>query len=738
MKSHLPRSGLFKFFCDESDTRQDKRIERERMSDMKAASLVAEMTDEEKFSWLSGPIAVPFNGKPKPNGAIGSAGFFPAIHRLGIPSQQQSDASLGISNLGNVRPGDNATALPSSLLLGATFDVEIAFISGYLVGSEAKAKGFNVQLAGGANLIREPRGGRNFEYISEDPLLTGVIAGNSIDGIQAKKVASTVKHFAMNTQETGRVMANSVLNEAAMRESDLLAFQIAIEIGRPAAVMTGYNLVNGDYTSENEFLISKVLKGDWHYPGWVMSDWGAVHSTEKAIMAGTDAQSGANLDPEIFFGSPLRKAVEQGRVPQQRIDDAVHRQLRSLIAVGVIGNHSKQDNEEEIDYTKHKYIAQKIAEAGIILLKNEKQFLPFHKGIDKILVVGSNADIGVLAGGGSSAVSPIGSNFSEGVQFGDIEMPKVHQPSSPLNSIKTESGAHKVVFNTGENQEDVVREAKEASVVIFYAEEWRSEGRDAQGLSLPDNQDSLIAALARANANIVVILQTGGPVVMPWLNDVKAVISCFYPGTGGADAIAGVLFGRVNPSGRLPITFPACETQLPIPEQVDPDATTSMPGQPTKGEILNICYDLEGSDCGYRWYNREKLNPLFPFGFGLSYTSFEYQDFEVDTSDGNITALVTVTNTGTRSGADVIQLFIAHAGKYGFVPRLAGFQKVFLEIGESKTIKIKSERRLSARFDSTDNLWVIEGGQYDVSIARNANSLIRTISLDISPSKFAP
>ncbi|WP_312242538.1 glycoside hydrolase family 3 N-terminal domain-containing protein [Pantoea sp.] len=247
-------------------------------ADRKAERVVEEMTEDEKFAWLSAPMVIPSGGEPLPEEAIGSAAYYPAIPRLSIPALQQSDASLGISNLGDIRAGDNATALASSLLLGATFNPEMAERTGALVGREAFAKGFNVQLAGGANFIREPRGGRNFEYVSEDPLLTGVIAGHSVKRIQSQHVVATVKHFAVNAQETGRVVVSADISEAALRESDLLAFEIANAIGLPGAVMPGYKLVNGEWASGNAFLLNQVLKGEWRYPGWVMSDWVATHS----------------------------------------------------------------------------------------------------------------------------------------------------------------------------------------------------------------------------------------------------------------------------------------------------------------------------------------------------------------------------------------------------------------------------------------------------------------------------
>lgn len=376
-------------------------------ADEKADKVLKAMTEEEKFAWLSGPMAIPLDDETLPDGAIGSAAYYPGIPRLGIPAMQQSDASLGITALGDVRPGDNATALASGLLLAATFNPEMAERTGEMVGREAFAKGFNVQLAGGANLIREPRGGRNFEYLSEDPVLTGVMAGHSVRGIQSQHVVSTVKHFAVNPQETGRVVASSNLSESAMRESDLLAFEIANEIGQPGSVMPGYNLVNGEWATENTFLLNDVLKGDWHYPGWVMSDWGATHSAAKAALAGLDVQSGANLDQQVWFDQPLKDAVTAGEVPQSRIDDMVRRILRSLFTVGAI-EHPAQPHGD-IDYMAHRLIAQREAEQGIVLLKNSHQTLPLKRGAAKLLVVGAHADHGVLSGGGSSAVTPVGS-----------------------------------------------------------------------------------------------------------------------------------------------------------------------------------------------------------------------------------------------------------------------------------------------------------------------------------------
>ncbi|GAB7531145.1 glycoside hydrolase family 3 protein [Pseudomonas sp. 3A(2025)] len=709
------------------NTRDNLLLDNPSAPDERARALVAQMTQDEKFSWISGPMAIPVMGTEKPEGALGSAAFYPAIPRLGIPAMQQSDASLGVGNLGNVRPGDHATALPSSLLLGATFNPELAHESGALVGREARQKGFNVQLAGGANLIREPRGGRNFEYISEDPLLTGVLAGNSVAGIQSQKVVSTVKHFVANAQETGRVMVSSTMSEATLHESDLLAFQIAIEIGQPGSVMPGYNLINGDYACENAYLLNTVLKGQWAYPGWVMSDWGATHSTVKAALAGLDVQSGANLDDAHYFGEALRQAVASGQVAQARVDDMVTRILRSLIAVGALDDAAAP--AFPVDYSLHKLIAQRQAEQGIVLLKNADQALPLPQRAPRLLVIGAQADHGVLCGGGSSSVTPVGSVSLPGLDLMGMKVNKVYQPSSLLQAIKEESGAQQVDFLDGTDVALAVAQARISTAVIVVAQEWRSEGLDAEGLGLPDEQDALIKAVSAANSKTIVVLQSGGPVLMPWLDAVAGVLAAWYPGSGGAPAIAGVLFGRVNPSGRLPLTFPASEAHLPRPEQIDPQTTTSNPGMPRKGKIIPIDYDIEGSDVGYRWYAREGLEPLFPFGFGLSYTRFETRDAYI-TSATQYQVSATVKNTGEHAGATTLQIYVAKHGEDGFAKRLAGFQKTFLLAGEQAQVDVLLESRILARYQ--DGRLVIAPGDYTVWVANDASDETLGLSLHIA------
>ncbi len=684
----------------------------------RAAMVVAAMTQAEKFAWLSATLALP-DGKPAPTAeAIGSAGYYPSIPRLGIPAMQQSDASLGVTNPGNIRPGDQATALPASLLLGATFDPDLARETGTMVGREARAKGLNVMLAGGANLIRDPRGGRNFEYISEDPLLTGVMVGHSIAGIQSQHVVSTIKHFLLNAQETGRPVVSSDLGEAAMRESDLLAFQIGIEIGQPGSVMTSYNLVNGTYTAEDPFLISTVLKGDWEYPGWVMSDWGGTHSTAASTLAGLDAESGAQWAPDQFFAGLLADEVAAGRVPQSRIDNMIHRTLRSLFAIGVIDDPPRPGGP--IDFDAHRRVAQRAAEQGIVLLKNAGDVLPASAQIGRIVVIGGHAYCGVLAGGGSSQVTPDDCLQEPGVTILGEHLPRTYHPSSPVAAIQAMAAGAQVDYLDGHDVDEAAEAARGADLVLLFATEWRSEGLDAKGLSLPHAQDQLIDVVATAQPRTVVVLEIGGPVTMPWLAKVAAVLVAFYPGIGGGPAIANIVFGRVNPSGRLPCTFPASEEQLPRPCQLDPETTTSEPSEWRTHPIFHVNYNIEGADVGYRWFERNGFEPLFPFGFGLSYTDFVRSEIVAIPCNSGFKVAVTVTNRGSCAGADVLQVYVGRVGSVGFVHRLAGFRRVMLEAGEHRRVEIAVEPRLLAQFDVGQQRFMIAGGRYSVRVGRHA------------------
>ena len=375
--------------------------------DAKAAAVEAQMTDEERLQLLNGLFPVL---PPAPEGLTPAAGYVAGVPRLGVPPLAETDASLGVSNLGEIRKGDVATALPASLALAASFDPELAYRSGAMIGSEARAKGFNVMLAGGMNLTRNWYDGRNFEYLGEDPLLAGTMAGKSVRGIQSQHVISTIKHFALDSQESQSSLADVHISEAGQRESDLLAFEIAIEKGQPGSVMCAYNLVNSEYACANDHLLNGVLKHDWGYRGWVMSDWGAVHGVE-AFNAGLDQESGWQLDTTHWFDSPLKAEIAAGRVSKARVSDAVRRILRSIYAVGA----DQPRGDGTIDYEAHSAIAKQEAAEGIVLLKNDG-ILPLAASARSILVVGGYANAGVMSGWGSSQVRPVGGFAAEKFQ----------------------------------------------------------------------------------------------------------------------------------------------------------------------------------------------------------------------------------------------------------------------------------------------------------------------------------
>jgi beta-glucosidase len=724
--------------------------------DARADLVQAQMTRDEEYILVDG-----FLGNANPHGFHGpipnwmrpllpaGAGFVPGIPRLGIPALTESDASLGIANGGNMRPGDTATALPSSLLTAATFNPALAFEAGTLLGREARAKGFNVLLAGGINLAREPRGGRTFEYSGEDPLLAGIMVGESIRGIQSQFVISTIKHYAFNDQETARTAMSVGIGDAEARESDLLAFELAIERGDPGAVMCAYNRIHNIYACESQYLLTDVLKGDWGYHGFVLSDWGGVHSTADAANAGLDQESSNGSDPIDYFGAPLRQAVESGQVPVARLHNMVHRILRSMFASGLFDHPVVKG---PIDPVAGVATAQRDAEEGIVLLRNAAgrsgaPVLPLapEKKRQRIAVIGGWADRGVVSGSGSSQVYGLGHGPQLVVQMPahrriingqSWDMPRdwifLHAPA-PLDEIRKIAPRARLSYVDGNDIAKAVAAAKKADVAIVFAYQYIAEGFDLPDLSLPGNQDALIAAVAAANPNTVVVLETGGPVTMPWLDRVPGVVEAWYSGNGGAAAIARILFGAVNPSGRLPVTFPMVESQLPRPI-----ITGSRPDRhivPTNG--TPTAYDViyqEGSRVGYRWFADQRMAPLFPFGFGLSYTSFAYERLNVS-GGGSLRAEFDVRNSGTRPGKTVAQLYV----KPPFGPlRLVGFVKVDLAPGESRHLSLSADPRLLAMFDSDANLWRVADGDYQVTLGDSATNRAATATVHLTATTVRP
>lgn len=689
-------------------------------ADARARLLVARMTVDEKFQMLHSYFGLGKDGGPLPEGAVGSAGFVPGVPRLGIPSQQSADAGVGVTNPGGIRKGDHATAMPSGPSTASSWNPQIAFTGGATMGREAWQQRFNILLAGSVNLQRDPRNGRNFEYAGEDPVLAGRLVGESIRGVQSQHVISTMKHFALNDMETSRNFHSAEIGEQAMRESDLLAFEIALDEGKPGSVMCSYNRINGTYGCEHDYLMNEVLKQEWKFPGFVMSDWGGVHSGSKAALAGLDQQSaGEVFDKAVYFDAPLRLAVAGGTVPQARLDDMVARILRTMFAHG---NFDLPPQHVPIDDEAGFAAAQRTVEEGSVLLRNAGDVLPLGKEVQRIVIIGGHADKGVIGGGGSSMVgwTARGTNAVPGVLPTTWPGPVIFHPSSPLEALRAERPDATIEYVDGRDVAAAARAAAAADVAIVFATQWSAESVDLPHMKLPDNQDTLIAGVAKANPRTVVVLETNGPVELPWLQQVPAILQAWYPGIRGGEAIAALLTGKVNPSGRLPVTWPVDASQLPRPH------VNGLGFNPKQKPDDTIDYNIEGANVGYKWFAAKGLTPQFAFGHGLSYTQFQYDNLTYTAMGQRLVATVDVRNTGKVAGADVAQLYLKMPEGSTTPIRLIGFQKVTLQPGESRRIRIEAEPKAMASFDTRDKQWKIAEGRYELQLSRSANEPLQS------------
>ncbi len=692
--------------------------------DERASMVVKEMTLDEKISLLHGtgmrglgplsPLAVDSNG---------GAGYVVAIPRLGISGIQMSDAAYGVRSSGE--NGRYSTALPSDLGAAASWDTAAAYEYGALIARELRAQGYNMTLGGGVNLTREPRDGRTFEYMGEDPVLAGTLVGSVMKGEQAQHVIGDIKHYALNDQESGRNAVNVNIDRRSMRESDLLAFEIGLQVSDAAAVMCSYNRVNGDYACENKYLLSDVLKKDWNFKGFVLSDWGATHSAAKASAAGLDHEEPG----EFFYGDTLKNAVKAGQVPMAEIDDHVHRILRSMFATGVIDDPPQKS---VVDAAGGLEVAQKIEEQSIVLLKNEHGQLPLDASkVHTIAVIGPHADVGMISGGGSAQVDPPNGNAIMPPGKGQTHWQEhIWFPTSPLKAVQAKTPGARVQYNAGSDSSAAAALAKTADVALVFAYQWESEDMDLDSLSLPERQDELIAAVAAANPHTVVVLETGGPVTMPWVDRVSGILEAWYGGSRGAEAVANVLFGEVNPSGKLPLTFPRSESDLPHPKIVKPPKESQpTPGDPDWWEQIlrglkafQVTYD-EGLKVGYKWYDAEHKQVLFPFGYGLSYTSYSYSNLKV-TPGKSVRLSFTVTNTGTRAGAEIAEVYAALPSSTGEPPkRLVGWSKVKLNTGESKEVSVEVDPKYLSIFNVDRNAWQLVPGDYTFLVGGSSQEL---------------
>jgi beta-glucosidase len=529
-------------------------------------------------------------------------------------------------------------------------------------------------------------------------------------------VLMSLKHLAGNQQETDRLNSNSRIDERTLRELYLLHFEIAAKEARPASVMCSYNKLNGDWACENDWLLNQVLKGEWGYRGWVQSDWGATHSTVKAALAGLDEEQ---FQPQ-FFGTQLQEAVAAGSVPQSRLDDMVLRKLRALIATGAMDDPPVV---AAIDFVAGEALAQKVATRSAVLLKNARRLLPLSKQAARIAVIGLHADQGMLTGGGSSqvlarggpavVVQPDPTKPLCPVQPGPGNWCEVWLRSVPLEAIRAKAPGASVGFADGSDPAAAAVLAAQADVVVLLAHQWATEGADLPSLALRQGQDALIATVAAANPRTVVVLQTGNPVAMPWLGQVDAVLVSWYAGIRGAQALADLLFGDANPSGKLPVTFPARLADIPG------GGADLVAGDVDYAERLEV---------GYRWYDARGIQPLFAFGHGLSYTRFDYSGLAV-AADGSRLSF-RLRNAGSRAGAEVAQVYVALPAAVGEPPRrLVAWRRVALGAGEVRQVSIDLERERLAYWETAEHRgagaagWRVAPGHYEVQVGASSRDI---------------
>ena len=697
--------------------------------DTRADLMIHEMTLDEKIQLVHGdgwgvlrkdaPVAPSHNG---------GAGFVPGIPRLHLPDINLADSAVGIRMA--ALNGRYATLLPSVIGMSASWDPDAAFLYGSVIGRELRDQGFNMSIGGGVDLIREPRNGRNFEYSSEDPILGGIMVGQLARGVQSNHVMGDIKHYVLNDQETGRNTLNAILDRRALHETDLLAFQIAINLAQPAGVMCSYNRVNGDYACENDYTLNQVLKRDWGFKGFVLSDWEGTHSTVKAALAGLDMEQPGYP----YFGEALKQAVLSGRVPQARLDDMVHRIVRSMFAIGVI---DQPPVRSVVDPFRGRDDAQKIEEESIVLLQNTGSILPLSTSNTRsIAIIGGHSDVGVLSGGGSAQVDAPGGNAVDPRSGGSIWGKAVYFPSSPLRYIREQAASGtSITYDAGTDPAQAAKAATAAQIAIVFVTQWMSEGQDSATLSLPEKQDALVAAVAAANPNTIVVLENGGPVNMPWASHVKGIVESWYPGIGGGQAIASVLFGRVNPSGKLPVTFAASEADLPHPHVAGLTAKTGNNGADASAagnqpRDFPVDYNVEGMAVGYRWFQEKSRQPLFPFGFGLSYTHFAYSNLKVNPDAKSVT--FELRNTGAQLGDEIAEVYVTLPTSAGEPFRkLAAWKRVSLVAGAVQTVEIALDPLYLSIYSASDDAWNRPAGDFLLEVGGSSADLPLRDSLHI-------
>jgi beta-glucosidase len=699
--------------------------------------VMARLTLEEKIAFVHA------NGKFRSGG----------LERLGLPYLWATDGPHGIreelkldswESAGST--SDFATALPTGIALAATWSSELAEAYGRVLGEEARARDKHVVLGPALNIMRTPLCGRNYDYFGEDPWLAGRIAVGYVRGMQAEQTVASLKHFALNNQETSRSSIDVQLDERTLREIYLPAFEAAVREAGVLSVMGGYNKVRGEHACHNDYLLNQVLKREWGFAGAVISDWGGTHDTDEAVRKGLDLEMGTGKPYEQYYlAGPFLEGIRSGLYPVSLLDDKVRRNLRLLFAAGAVDGR----RPGSINTREHQTVARRIAQEGTVLLKNEPAVLPLDlAGLRTIAVIGDNAVRRFAAGGGAAGVKAfhettalegilarVGGKadvvFSQGYRQPERRFGRRRDTAGVRTSELTASSAEEAK----ELADRAVEAARKADAVVFVGgltHQWfgDDEGVDRRDLSLFAGQDALIARIAKANPRTIVVLVAGSPIEMSaWLADVPAVLQAWYGGSEAGHALASLLFGDASPSGKLPCTFPKRLSESP--------AHASGEARQFPGESGKVYYD-EGLLVGYRWNDTKKIEPLFPFGHGLSYTSFRYQGLRHTLTSGaggpSLSLQLGVTNTGAREGAETVQVYVRPLRPKVVRPEkeLKGFAKVMLKPGESKTVTIELGPRSFAYYDPEAKGWRVAAGRYELLVGASSRDIRLTDAVSLA------
>jgi len=637
-----------------------------------------------------------------------------AVERLGIPSVMVTDGPHGLRK--QVANADHlglfnsipATCFPSAVGIASSWNRELIAQMGEALGKECQAENVGVLLGPGTNIKRSPLCGRNFEYFSEDPYLSSEMATHHIKGVQSQGVGTSLKHFAANNQEFRRTSSDSVVDERTLREIYLASFEGAVKNAQPWTVMCSYNKVNGEYTAQNEWLLTDVLKKEWGHEGLVVSDWGAVVDRVQSLAAGLELE----MPHEGEGVKQIVEAVRSGQLAEEKLDTALERLL--TIVFRAVDQHKPGTT---YDREAHHRLAREIAAESMVLLKNENNVLPLKRG-GKIAVIGELAATPRYQGSGSSQINP--------TKLDDVVAELTASAGEGAQVVYAQGYGLKTDDSSAALTEEALRAAKEASVAVVFTglpKRYESEGYDRKHMRMPANQIALIEAVAAVQPNLVVVLCNGSPIEMPWLDKAPGVLEAYLGGQALGGAIADLLFGDVNPSGKLAETFPVQLSDNP-----------TYLDYPNRGDRVEY---KEGLFVGYRYYDKKQLRPLFPFGYGLSYTTFSYSNLIVDKKEladtDTLKVTVQVKNTGARAGKEIVQLYVRDVESNVIRPlkELKGFDKVALEPGEEKTVSFELDKRSFAYYEVEEKDWIVESGQFEILIGRSSQDIAQSETVTV-------